>query len=198
MFQLTPAHSQGEVVPPPRLGIPLEGETVFLPGLDSLGQPRTGGQMRLMNCPTCHAAAPEPPRDKVIALTIDDGPTAKTRALLTLLKVKDVPATFFDEGLRSFYYPSAIRQMVNEGHELANHSWAHPWMTWRDKETVRHEINSTELIFRGWEFLSAVGLGLPTVITISGYEPSAMDWDMRVFSGIWVHWTGSCKLKRKY
>lgn len=175
LIQLSPAHSEGEVVPPPRLGIPLEGEMIFWPGLDPLGQPWTGGDVRLVDCPSRNVLAPEPPslpplrlldppgRDvplariwyglptnqKVVAITIDDAPIRTTQALLDVLREKGVKATWFVDGQRGKANPGLMRKIVNEGHELANHTWSHPWLTWMDKEQVRHDIMAADLALRG-------------------------------------------------
>jgi peptidoglycan-N-acetylglucosamine deacetylase len=60
--------------------------------------------------------------DKVIALTIDDGPHAElTPAILDVLAEQAVPATFFIIGGQVSGNEEVMRRMVAEGHELGNH-----------------------------------------------------------------------------
>jgi peptidoglycan/xylan/chitin deacetylase (PgdA/CDA1 family) len=60
-----------------------------------------------------------------VAITIDDGPSENTPALLRVLSEEDARATFFVLGNRVKIFPDYARQIVEEGHEIANHSWSH-------------------------------------------------------------------------
>jgi peptidoglycan/xylan/chitin deacetylase (PgdA/CDA1 family) len=65
-------------------------------------------------------------RRSIVALTFDDGPDpATTPRLLDLLAEYQVPATFFVIGRRAERYPLLIRQIVDRGHEVGNHSYHH-------------------------------------------------------------------------
>ena len=59
-------------------------------------------------------------------LTIDDGPTDDTEALLDALDERGVKATFFVKGSLSSQRPDLIRLMLARGHTVANHSQTHP------------------------------------------------------------------------
>lgn len=59
-------------------------------------------------------------------LTIDDGPTDDTEALLDALDKRSVKATFFVKGSLTSQRPDLIRQMLARGHTVANHSQTHP------------------------------------------------------------------------
>ena len=60
--------------------------------------------------------------EKVIALTIDDGPHPElTPAILDVLAEYDVPATFFVIGSQVPGNEDLMRRIVAEGHELGNH-----------------------------------------------------------------------------
>lgn len=59
-------------------------------------------------------------------LTIDDGPTGDTGALLDLLDGRGVRATFFLKGELVEAHPERVREIVARGHEVANHSQTHP------------------------------------------------------------------------
>ena len=63
-----------------------------------------------------------PTHDRVVALTLDDGPDAThTRALLDLLRAHDARATFFLISSRVRDNEALVRAVVAEGHELGNH-----------------------------------------------------------------------------
>jgi peptidoglycan-N-acetylglucosamine deacetylase len=62
----------------------------------------------------------------MVALTFDDGPDpATTPRLLELLAEYRIPAAFFVTGRRAARYPHLIRQIVDGGHEVGNHSYHH-------------------------------------------------------------------------
>ncbi|CAN8101919.1 unnamed protein product [Discula destructiva] len=68
-----------------------------------------------------------------LALTFDDGPWAYTSELLDLLEREHVRATFFVCGsnmapdqLTGYGHPSLLRRMVESGHQIGTHTWAHP------------------------------------------------------------------------
>jgi peptidoglycan/xylan/chitin deacetylase (PgdA/CDA1 family) len=61
------------------------------------------------------------------ALTFDDGPhPVHTPVLLDWLKVNHIRATFFVLGKNAERYPGIVKRMIQEGHEVGNHSWSHP------------------------------------------------------------------------
>lgn len=59
-------------------------------------------------------------------LTIDDGPTEDTRAVLDLFDAHGVKATFFVKGILAEQHPDLLREILARGHSLANHSQTHP------------------------------------------------------------------------
>lgn len=64
-----------------------------------------------------------PGRQKRLALTIDDGPSPGSEALLALLRELEVPVTFFLIGThleRDHRFP---RRALQQGHDLGNHLW---------------------------------------------------------------------------
>lgn len=67
----------------------------------------------------------ETPRREVW-ITIDDGPTDDTAAVLDLLDRFDAKATFFVKGILAARHPERLREIVGRGHGLGNHSDTHP------------------------------------------------------------------------
>lgn len=61
-----------------------------------------------------------------IALTFDDGPHPEyTRQIMSVLKKHNVKACFFCIGSRAEDQGLLLREMIAEGHILANHSYSH-------------------------------------------------------------------------
>lgn len=66
-------------------------------------------------------------REKVVALTFDDGPSPTfTEEILDLLAKYGAKATFFVMGKQAEMYPAIIQREFNEGHEIGNHTYNHP------------------------------------------------------------------------
>lgn len=63
---------------------------------------------------------------KEVWLTIDDGPTDDTAAVLDLFDRYGVRATFFVKGVLTEAHPDRIQAIVARGHSVANHSHTHP------------------------------------------------------------------------
>ena len=67
-------------------------------------------------------------QEKVVALTFDDGPHPKNTAkVLDLLAKYKAKATFFIIGANAKKYPELVQRSHKEGHELANHTFTHPY-----------------------------------------------------------------------
>ncbi len=86
----------------------------------------------------CHVAGSE------IAMTFDDGPHPKlTPMLLDIMKARGIKGTFFLVGKNVAEYPEIAQRIVAEGHEVANHSWAHPQLTRLAPDALKKEIADT-------------------------------------------------------
>ncbi|MEI7027027.1 polysaccharide deacetylase [Paenibacillus sp. y28] len=66
--------------------------------------------------------APEQP---TVYLTFDDGPSALTPKVLDILREEGVKATFFQLGAQAERFPEIVRQTVQEGHRIGNHTYNH-------------------------------------------------------------------------
>ena len=86
-----------------------------------------------------------------IALTFDDGPSAKyTPVLLDGLKERNVKATFFVIGanIEKDGNEALIKRMQEEGHLIGNHTYHHVDLSDLNAEDARRELEMTEqLIF---------------------------------------------------
>lgn len=82
---------------------------------------------------------------KVLALTFDDGPNrTSTRDILETLKEYNVPATFFVLGSLAERNSDVMKEIYDDGHLLANHTYSHPALGkisfWSRKRTAKKEI----------------------------------------------------------
>lgn len=83
---------------------------------------------------------------KRVALTFDDGPDKiYTMKILEILKEKNVKATFFVVGQQVQRYPELTKQIHDEGHTLANHTWDHAKLPYLTDEQFINNIESTSL-----------------------------------------------------
>jgi cellulose synthase/poly-beta-1,6-N-acetylglucosamine synthase-like glycosyltransferase/peptidoglycan/xylan/chitin deacetylase (PgdA/CDA1 family) len=82
-----------------------------------------------------------------VALTFDDGPDPQwTSKILDILKAANVKAAFFVVGANAERYPGLVRRIVDEGHEIGNHTYYHPNLSLCWPEHVRLELNATQLL----------------------------------------------------
>ncbi len=79
---------------------------------------------------------------KVIALTIDDGPSpVYTPQILRLLDEYQVTATFSMIGLEVDAHPGMAREVAAAGHMIANHTWSHADLAGLRPTAVADQIN---------------------------------------------------------
>src|SRR5439155_1598741 len=82
-----------------------------------------------------------------VASTFDDGPDPRwTPKILDILKTANAKAAFFLVGVNAEKYPGLVRRIVNEGHEIGNHTYYHPNLALAWPEHVRLELNATQLL----------------------------------------------------
>jgi peptidoglycan/xylan/chitin deacetylase (PgdA/CDA1 family) len=60
-----------------------------------------------------------------VFITIDDGPSELTGRILDILDEIDIHATWFVTGINVSKRPVQIREIVDAGHSIGNHSFAH-------------------------------------------------------------------------
>lgn len=92
--------------------------------------------------------------EKVVALTFDDGPHPKyTEQVLDLLKQYGAKGTFFIVGQHAEKNPQVVLRTFEEGHEIANHTYTHPYT--KSVSKIIQEIKQTN----------------DTIYSITGYSP---------------------------
>ena len=82
----------------------------------------------------------------MVALTFDDGPEGSdiTTRILDTFATYGGHATFFQLGDRASSYPDRIQRMVNEGHEVGNHTYDHSHLG--DAVTREDIVNANDAI----------------------------------------------------
>ncbi len=104
---------------------------------------RTGAPSGKIRFSRCNVDGP------YVAMTFDDGPHGtNTPRLLDMLKQRDIKATFFVCGECVAQYPELAKRIVDEGHEIANHSWSHPQLSRMDESSVTSQLQRTHDVVR--------------------------------------------------
>jgi peptidoglycan-N-acetylglucosamine deacetylase len=89
------------------------------------------------------------PRERVVALTFDDGPGDMiVDSLVEVLRAHGAHATFFLTGRELAESPEAGVKLVAAGHELGNHTWTHRRMVLVTPGRVREEVERTDSLLR--------------------------------------------------
>lgn len=84
-------------------------------------------------------------KQKVIALSFDDGPDQRfTPLILDVLNKYDVKATFFLLGTRVHTYPDIAKRIYSDGHVIGNHTFWHPKLTKTSVQNMKWELEKNE------------------------------------------------------
>jgi peptidoglycan/xylan/chitin deacetylase (PgdA/CDA1 family) len=93
-------------------------------------------------------AHPAGPCRSWIALTFDDGPSHYRTQTLRTLRALQVPATFFDVGMRVAANPQFAGFEAGEGHLVLNHTWSHPHLPQLTPDQVESQVLRTQEVLR--------------------------------------------------
>lgn len=86
--------------------------------------------------------------EKVLYLTFDAGyENGNTPAILEALEKHNAKATFFIVGNYLTTSPELVKQMVEEGHIVGNHSYHHPDMSQMDRASFEKELSELEALY---------------------------------------------------
>lgn len=134
-----------------------------------------------------------PTQRREVWLTIDDGPSADTPAILDLLDAHGAKATFFLVGVRAVAQPALVRDIVRRGHGIGNHSMSHPaaWFWALGPLRMRHQVERcqralTDLTGRPPRWFRAV-VGMSNPFVAAALKPHALTrvaWSARGFDGV--------------
>ena len=130
-------------------------------------------------------------KEKKISLTFDDGPGIYTLEILDLLKKYNVKATFFCIGKNIEMYPEIIKQIIDEGHLIGNHSYGHsPFFDFYNAKKIIEEIQKTDTLLEKLTskkinfFRPPYGVTTPSIrraIKITGHK--VIGWNIRSLDG---------------
>ncbi|MBB3111940.1 peptidoglycan/xylan/chitin deacetylase (PgdA/CDA1 family) [Paenibacillus phyllosphaerae] len=115
------------------------------------GQTTTGGQSAVRLDPPTEANVAFVPQQgqKLVALTFDDGPDHRyTPDILKVLKEQKVKATFFMVGTQVKKYPDMVKEIVEDGHAIGNHTQHHANLSKLDDNDIKQEIKSADEWFK--------------------------------------------------
>ena len=113
----------------------------------------------------CFALAPlasaasdyDRPGQKLLALTFDDGPGPYSDQILDTLAAHNAKVTFFMNGYKVRRYADQVRRMADEGHQIANHTYNHPYLTKCSDAKLRQEMDATAEAFTEVTGLTGTG-----------------------------------------
>jgi polysaccharide deacetylase family protein (PEP-CTERM system associated) len=77
--------------------------------------------------------------------------------ILGLFERRGVKATFFTLGWIAERYPGMVRQIVDQGHELASHGWAHHRVTGQTPEQFRADVIRTKALLEDLSGRAVIG-----------------------------------------
>ncbi|KAG6854784.1 hypothetical protein C0991_001211 [Blastosporella zonata] len=102
----------------------------------------------------------------------DDGPTTASPRLLQYLESNNQTATHFMIGVNIISYPQYFLDIFNAGHDIAVHTWTHPYMTTLSNLEVLAQLGWTSELIK-----NSTGGRVPRY-----WRPPYGDSDMRVRS----------------
>jgi peptidoglycan/xylan/chitin deacetylase (PgdA/CDA1 family) len=86
---------------------------------------------------------------KTVALTFDDGPNEPyTSQIAEYLDARNIQATFFQVGMCVERHPDTSQALLDAGHVIGNHSYAHRFgRSWR-RADIAAEVERSQRLFR--------------------------------------------------
>lgn len=134
-----------------------------------------------------------PTSEPVVWLTIDDGPSDDTLPMLDLLDAHGAKATFFLVGERAAARPELVREIVRRGHEVGNHSQAHPqaWFWALGPRRMQREVAEAQTLLTRlagvpprW-FRAVVGMANPFLAApLREHGLARVAWSARGFDAL--------------
>jgi peptidoglycan/xylan/chitin deacetylase (PgdA/CDA1 family) len=114
--------------------------TLGVPDLSGRGE-RAGGETRNGDCSALRSGAVG---SRTVAITIDDGPHPVIATLMVkVLAEEGVRATFFVVGEKALQHPQLLREIVEGGNEVGNHTFTHRRLPDVSPDVARAELKET-------------------------------------------------------
>lgn len=92
----------------------------------------------------------ENPNYKYIAFTFDDGPSKYTLEIMNILDKYDFKATFFEVGYMMRNNQSIVKEVVNRGYEVGNHTVDHSNLNKLNESSILQKINNNNDLFKSY------------------------------------------------
>lgn len=86
---------------------------------------------------------------KIVVFTFDAGSgDSSLEQILAALAEYDIQATFFVTGNWAEQYPFGVREMVDQGHEVFNHTFTHPHLPGLLSAEIKSELDRTDAFIK--------------------------------------------------
>lgn len=131
-------------------------------------------------------------KEKIIALTFDDGPNENTLQVLDLLKKYDAKAAFFCIGKNIEKHPEIVQRTIAEGHTVGNHSYSHShFFDFFRKKKLIEELEKTDALLEKFTgnkinlFRPPYGVTNPSIrraLEITNHK--VIGWNIRSLDGV--------------
>lgn len=131
-------------------------------------------------------------KEKIIALTFDDGPNENTLQVLDLLKKYDAKAAFFCIGKNIEKHPGIVQRTIAEGHTVGNHSYSHShFFDFFRKKKLIEELEKTDALLEKFTakkinlFRPPYGVTNPSIrraLEITNHK--VIGWNIRSLDGV--------------
>ena len=126
-------------------------------------------------------------KEKVIALSFDDGPTKFTPRILKILEKNNAKATFFCIGKQIDQYPEILVELHRLGHHVGNHTYNHSAQNgFYSAKKIQEEIDSTDqliskiIVQKPKLFRPPFGVTNPHIVkAISRTKHHVIGWNIR-------------------
>jgi peptidoglycan/xylan/chitin deacetylase (PgdA/CDA1 family) len=128
-------------------------------------------------------------KNKIILLTIDDGPSSRTLQIIDILKKHNAKAIFFINGIHDSANAGVIERTAKEGFAVGNHTWDHLNLKKeKDVNIIEKEIN------RDSELINKLTGSLPRFFRAPYGESNTYIRKLVKDNGmIYMNWSGAAK-----
>ncbi len=129
------------------------------------------------------SGVPDPTaKQKLCAITYDDGPSQNTGMILDALEQNDAKATFFVVGTQADYYRDELRREYELGMEIGSHTYEHPILSFITAEEIVETMTKNdnlinELIGFTPEIMRPTGGGTNDTVRATVTKPM-IQWDV--------------------
>ena len=120
-------------------------------------------------------------KQKKVALTFDDGPHPRiTRQILDYLDEEGIKATFFIIGCNAEQWPDIVKEEIDRGHEIGNHTYSHDGKKRGSASQMHDDLAHTDDILRGSFGYEAVLFRPPQGICNDNVISAASDFEYKI------------------